>query len=102
MFAGLLSDLMMCIARHMSLREFIEVLFGRTEILSRLRSHLQQFVRTNVLRGKDPTDSNIHAAVTEMTNSIIDELRIVKVRHIFLLYFFVICIKFLCFRATLK
>lgn len=64
-------DMLMSIAPHISVREFMEILLGRVEVLNRVRPHLQEFVRTRVLHGNEPNEGNIYAAVEELANPII-------------------------------
>ncbi len=56
------------------------VFYGQAEPLQRLRSPLQQLVRERILQGREPTESNISAAVERLIDEMQTDLESTCVR----------------------
>lgn len=61
-------DLFACIARCASFQDIINMFFGQSEPLTRIKEPLQRFIREQVLGNAEPTEENINQAVETLIN----------------------------------
>ena len=65
-FTGLLTDTYNVVAQNFTFPDFMAVFYGQSEPLCRLRTPLQDFIRTRVLNNTPATEENIAAAVERL------------------------------------
>ncbi|CAG2108343.1 unnamed protein product [Medioppia subpectinata] len=63
------NDVFMVMARVLSFQDLFLIFAGNSEPLNRVRESLRQFVLTQILEGREPTDENIETAIASIISS---------------------------------
>ena len=76
---GLLSDLIACLAPHVTFVDMFNLVLGQSAPLRKLRQPLQDFVRDSLLEQRPPTEENIAAAVDAILAALQQDIRDISV-----------------------
>jgi len=86
MFTGLLTDIFVCVSRHLTIVDLMSIFCHQVAPLQRLVQPLQEFVRDRVLQGREANDENIDRAVEQLVEEILPQIEEICVSILIRMY----------------
>ncbi|CAL1291400.1 unnamed protein product [Larinioides sclopetarius] len=72
---GVLGDLVVLLANQFTLKDILDISYGKYACLDRIRRPLQMYLECNVLFGEDPSATEVDAGVKQISSEILNTLQ---------------------------